>query len=238
MNELEFPISLSKFISLCGVASRRKSTELIKAEKIKVNGEIIVEPGFKLKASDTVIYNGNKVTFLKRYYIALNKPTGYICTNEDKFAKKKAIDLIDIPEKPRLFTVGRLDKNSEGLIIITNDGEFAKKLTHPKHQVKKIYHVTTSSPISEEEIRTLTNGISDNGEFLKAQKIRNIKKNTFEFTLTQGKNREIRRMVSYIGKKTLKLKRIAIGNYKLPKELKQGNYAELNDSDINALLSI
>ena len=230
----EYPVSLSKFLSICGVASRRKATELIKNEKVFVNSELITQPGYKVTEKDIVKYNNKVIQYGKRYYILLNKPRGYVCTNEDKYADKKAVDLIDIPDS-RLFTAGRLDKESEGMIIVTNDGDYAKKLTHPSYQTTKTYHVTVDRELSKKNLSDFQNGITDDGEFLKAQSVKAIGRNKYEFVLTQGKNREIRRMISYAKRKTIKLKRIAIGRLSLDK-LPQGKWRSLSSAEIELTL--
>ncbi len=227
---LTYPASLSKFLSVSGVASRRKSTELIKEGKIKVNGKVTLEPGLKVEENDTIEHNGKKVCYGKRYHIMLNKPRGYVCTSEDQHAKKKAIDLINI-EGARLFTAGRLDKDSEGLIIVTNDGEYAAKLTHPKYQTQKTYIVTTDQSLSKEDIQRFKSGVEDNGEVLVAKNVEEKSRNVYIFTLTQGKNREIRRLVASAGRRTLRLKRVATGKLKL-NDLEPGKWRFLSEEEI------
>jgi len=234
-DEIQYPVSLSKYLSVSGIASRRKATELIKAGKVKVNNTTTTEPGMKLASSDTVEFDGKKVNFGKRYYIILNKPRGYICTSDDPFAKKKAIDLIDIPDA-RLFTAGRLDKDSEGLIIITNDGDYAAKLTHPRYQTQKTYRVSTDKPLSSEDRKNFCTGIEDNGETLKAKSVEKISDTVYIFTLTEGKNREIRRMISSAKRKTVRLKRIATGKLSL-KNLKPGEWRHLSEKEVQLTLS-
>jgi len=233
-DSISYPVSLSKFLSISGVASRRKSTELVKNGAVSVNNTTVTEPGYKVKESDTVIHNGKTVTFGKRYYIMLNKPRGYVCTADDPHAKKKAIDLVDIPDA-RLFTAGRLDKDSEGLIIVTNDGDYAAKLTHPRYQTYKIYTVTTDKKIEDTDLNKFCRGIKDNGEILKAKSVVRVNDTTYTFTLTEGKNREIRRMVASTKRKTVRLKRIATGELPL-KNLPMGKWKHLTSEDIQLTL--
>ena len=233
--ELSFPISLSKYLSISGVASRRKATELIKFGKVKVNNLIITEPGLKLNESDVVVYDDNVIVFGQRYYIVLNKPRGYVCTSDDPYAEKKAIDLVDIPGV-RLFTAGRLDKDSEGLIIITNDGEYASKLTHPKYQTQKTYRVIVSGHLNDETLARFCAGVEDQGEILKAKSVIREADNIYKFTLTEGKNREIRRLVKSARKKTIRLQRIAIGRLSLGK-LKIGEWRHLSQNEVSFTLT-
>ena len=233
--EVSFPISLSKYLSTSGVTSRRKATELIKDGQVKVNGSTNTEPGIKLLETDTVEFDGKTVTFGKRYYVILNKPRGYVCTSEDAHAKKKAIDLVIIPNA-RLFTAGRLDKDSEGLIIITNDGEYAAKLTHPRYQTQKIYRVSVDQTLSKETLEDFCTGIEDDGDILKAKSVTIEGGNIYIFTLTEGKNREIRRMIDSVNRKTVRLKRIATGKLSLDK-LKTGEWRHLTDEEVNLTLN-
>ena len=132
---------LNKFIAHCGVSSRRDAAEMVKLGKVKVNNEIITEPGHKVSAKDEIIVNGKKVSLAKNLvYILLNKPKDYITTTDDPQKRKTVLDLIKIKE--RIYPVGRLDRNTSGVLLLTNDGELSQKLTHPSHEVKKVYHVT------------------------------------------------------------------------------------------------
>jgi 23S rRNA pseudouridine2605 synthase len=229
-----YPISLSKYLSICGVASRRKSTELIKSGAVKINGISVCEPGLKIQASDKVVHKEKLVSFEKRHYVMLNKPRGYVCTSDDPFAKKKAIDLVKIPGA-RLFTAGRLDKDSEGLIIITNDGDYATQLTHPRFQTQKRYRVTVDATLTSEMIEQFCKGVEDEGEILTAKSVTKESDFTYLFTLTEGKNREIRRMVSWAKRKTVRLKRIATGKLSL-QNLQPGKWRNLTEEEISLSL--
>lgn len=232
--ELIYPISLSKYLSICGIASRRKSTDLIKNGAVSVNGTITCEPGLKIEESDSVSCEGKDVSFGKRHYVMLHKPRGYVCTADDPYADKKAIDLVNIPGA-RLFTAGRLDKESEGLIIVTNDGDYAAQLTHPRYQTLKTYHVTVDRPLTKNDIDQFCQGIRDNGETLKARSVRPLSDKIYEFKLTEGKNREIRRMIASAKRKTVRLKRIATGKLSLH-DLKPGTWRFLSDKEISLSL--
>ena len=227
-------ISLSKYLSVCGTASRRKSTDLIKQGKVQVNREIIKEPGYKIAPQDEVVYAGKQVLSQKKIYIMLNKPRGCICTNDDPHAPVKALDLIKLPPEQasiRLFSAGRLDKDSEGLLIFTNDGDYAEKIMHPKYEILKTYHVRTFSEISDKILDELRRGINDDNEFLKPKKVIRDGKCQYTFILNEGKKREIRRMVRFAETEIKSLKRISLGALTLG-TLKSGEWKYLSPEDI------
>lgn len=224
-------VSLSYYLSKAGIASRRKSTELIKEGKVIVNGNIIKEPGYKLESHDKVEYLGQELRpEAKLYYVMLNKPRGYTCTASDPFAEKKALDLIDIPDA-RLFSAGRLDKESEGLIIFTNDGDYALRLTAPREQIRKTYLVETNRELTETEMTKLRNGIVDEGENLFASELNKVSSFKYRFIMTEGKKREIRRLLKSLNVKTVYLKRIAIGKLFL-ENLPPGKWRNMSKEDI------
>jgi pseudouridine synthase len=185
---------------------------------------------------DVVKVNGTVCRFEgKKIYVMLNKPRGYVCTSKDKFADKLALDLIDVPE--RLFSVGRLDKDSEGLILFTNDGDFAQRIGHPSYSVRKKYYVTIDGSFSREDGLTLEKGIVDEGERLKAVSVKPLKKSkrsdrqVLEFVLNEGKNREIRRMCRHLGWHVKRLERVEIGSLTLGK-LATGSWRELTAKEV------
>lgn len=231
----KYPMTLSKFLSHAGVASRRKCSFIIINGEVRVNGRTEKHPGFRVSKEDSVEYNGKSVQVGKRYYIVLNKPRGYICTSQDPYAKKKAIDLIDLPEA-RLFSVGRLDKDSEGLIIFTNDGAYAEKLTHPRHSIMKKYRVTTDKRLSKNDMQNFCTGIIDSGEKLRAENVTEEKECVYTFIMSEGKKREIRRLIKSAGKKTVRLQRIAIGGLSL-NNLPLGEWRYLKEEEITSTLS-
>lgn len=231
-------ISLSKYLSICGIASRRKSVDLIKQGKVQVNQEVVKEPGLKILPKDRVVYAGEQVLSQKKVYIMLNKPRGYICTNDDPYAPQKALDLIKLsPEQAniRLFSAGRLDKDSEGLLIFTNDGDYVEKIMHPKYEILKNYQVTTTSEILDNVLEKLRGGIDDNYEFLKAYKIKKEGNCLYTFILNEGKKREIRRMIRFAGTEIRTLKRISLGALTLG-TLESGKWKYLTPEDIKKTL--
>ena len=229
-NIVEFPLRLVRYLALAGIASRRKSFDIISSGNVKVNGIVVDEPSLMISKDDIVKIN-NKIIILSKFvYIMLNKPKGYICTNSDPYAEKKAIDLINLPQY-RLFSAGRLDKDSTGLIIFTNDGKFSNKLMHPRNNILKTYEVTVKNKLSKAKIHEMLNGVTESEEILKAQSIQQKAPKKYLFILNEGKKREIRRLVKYADSEVINLNRISIGNLKLGK-LKQAEWKYIKPEDI------
>ena len=222
-------VRLVKFLSSCGVLSRRAAGDAVLAGRVAVNGTVTLNPGLQVTGNDAVTLDGHPVSQESRkYYIMLNKPRGYTCSADDRYAEHLALELIDLPV--RLFSAGRLDRESEGLILFSNDGDFIERLTHPRHAVRKRYVVTVSKPFTDADIRRLTSGIMDDGDRLAAIAVRKLDEKRYMFTLGEGKKREIRRMVAALGAKTLRLKRIAVGNLTLG-PLPAGKWRELTPEE-------
>ena len=221
---------LQKYIADSGYCSRRKAEELIKKKKVKVNSEI-ASPGKKVIESDEVKID-NKIikTIKEKIYIILNKPAGYTCTNRKFKDEKNVFDLINIKE--RLFVVGRLDKNSQGLVLLTNDGEYTNKLTHPKYEHEKEYIVgirNKESGIRNQEIlKKFKRGVDiGNGDgIVKTKETKYLGDNKFKLILTEGKKRQIRRMFEAVSCEVCDLVRTRIGNVKLG-ELKLGKWKKI-----------
>ncbi len=208
--------NLTKFLSTSGAASRRHAAELIKDGHVSVNCAVCTDPSVRIAPGDRVTLDGKPVEPPRGYvYVMLHKPRGYVCTAEDPHAPKKALDLIDLPGV-RLVSAGRLDKNSEGLILFSNDGAWIEQLTHPRHGTRKTYQVTTDRPLSPADVRRLTtSGVQNDGETLRALSIRAEAPGRYIFILGEGKNREIRRMLESLDHRTRRLKRIAVGELRL-----------------------
>lgn len=209
-------IRLQKYLADAGIASRRKAEELIKQGKVYVNGKIVNELGTKVTPNvDEIRYEGKKVEIEEKYiYILLNKPIGYVTTVKDQFNRDSVMDLVKI--KKRLVPVGRLDMYTSGALILTNDGEFVYKVTHPKHEIEKTYTVTIKGIIKKEEVKNLEIGV-DIGEYitkpakvkiLKTDEEKNISR--LEITIHEGKNRQVRKMCEAIGHSVLALHRSKI----------------------------
>ncbi|MEI6425481.1 MAG: pseudouridine synthase, partial [Lentisphaerota bacterium] len=223
---------LDRFLSQAGVASRRESAEIVKSGRVRVNGTYVHEPGRRILEGDTVLVGSKKVELQRRYYIMLNKPVGYYSTAADPHADLLVLDLVKVPEPGvRLFTAGRLDKDSEGLIILTNDGDYAAKLTHPKYGILKKYKVSTERPINDESLEKIRKGVYSEGEFIRAADIKCINRYSYLFTMAEGKKREVRRLVASTGTKINRLKRIAIGGLNLG-PLPSGEWRFLCANDI------
>lgn len=231
-------VRLQKFMADCGVASRRKSEKLIEAGKVKVNGHT-ARIGDKIDPKkDLVTVGGKKINKVdKLYYIMLNKPRGYLTTVSDEFGRKTVMDLVDI--KARVYPVGRLDKDSEGLLLLTNDGAFANLLTHPKHSFAKVYRVTVRPAVSDEILDELRNGIEIDGRKTAPCDVSVITEEegrvVLEFILREGRNRQIRKMCDAVGLEVARLKRVAIGPVKLGM-LQTGKSRQLTDNEIKKLI--
>lgn len=234
-------VRLQKFMAEQGVASRRKSEDLIRAGKVKVNGHI-AEIGMKINPrKDLVTVGKQKLTNVKNrkmVYIMLNKPRGYVTTVSDELGRKTVMDLL--PDFGcRIYPVGRLDKDSEGLLLLTNDGSFTNCMTHPSHEYAKVYRVTVRPAVNDEILFNLRNGIEIDGRKTAPCEVTVLTEEenrvVLEFILHEGRNRQIRKMCESQGLEVARLKRISIGPIKLGM-LKQGDYKELSEQDVKKLL--
>ena len=232
-------VRLQKFLAEAGVASRRAAEQLIVKGRVEVNGETVTQLGAKVDpARDRVMVDGRSVKTKRKFYVALNKPKGYICTRSDPEQRRIITDLLPL-EWRSLYPVGRLDHDTEGLIFITNDGDFALHLTHPRYGTRKVYHATVEGRVEQSHLSKFTAGIMDDGELLKASRARllsaNNTRSVVEVELAEGKNREIRRMFKSLGLEVSKLKRTQIGRIKLG-ELPTGKWRTLTEPEIKSLL--
>lgn len=234
-------VRLQKFMAEQGSASRRKSEDLIRTGKVKVNGHIAII-GQKINPKkDLVTVGKQKIVPPKTrnmVYIMLNKPRGYVTTVSDEYDRKTVMDLIpDIKE--RIYPVGRLDKDSEGLLIMTNDGSFTNCLTHPSHELAKVYRVTVRPAVDDEILYNLRNGIVIDGRKTAPADVTVLTEEenrvVLEFVLHEGRNREIRKMCESQGLEVARLKRTAVGSLKLG-VLPQGKYRELTEQEVKKLL--
>ncbi len=235
-------IRLQKYIAEAGIASRRKAEELILQGKVQINGKVVTELGIKVNPDkDEVICNGNKIGKQeKKVYILLNKPIGYVTTTRDQFQRDTVLDLVKVKE--RILPVGRLDMYTSGALILTNDGEFIYRVTHPKYEIEKTYQVTVKGIVTEEEIEQLKQGVRIENyisgkakvKILKTDKEKDLSR--IEITIHEGKNREVRKMCQAIGRKVLALHRSKIENISV-KNLKIGEWRYLTDKEVSKLLS-
>lgn len=239
---MEEDIRLQKYLANQGICSRRKAEEYILQGQVKVNGEVVCELGTKINSGkDEVIFKGNKVGNVdKKVYILLNKPIGYVTTTRDQFGRDTVLDLVHVKEK--ILPVGRLDMYTSGALILTNDGEFIYKVTHPKYEIEKTYNVTIKGIVTKEEIKQLEDGIKIEDytsgkakvKILKIDKENDISR--IEITIHEGKNREVRKMCNGIGRKVLALHRSKIENIDV-KSLKLGEWRYLTNKEISSLLN-
>ncbi|MGN0812756.1 MAG: pseudouridine synthase [Candidatus Coproplasma sp.] len=230
---------INKYLASCGVASRRECDNLIKNGSVKINGNI-ASIGADVKDGDNVTVNGNTVTLKKNEYYILNKPKGYLCTVRDDKGRKTVLDIM--PQTTgRIYPVGRLDYDSEGLLILTTDGELAQHLMHPSNEVPKTYLVKIEGTINEAGLNPIRSGIDIGGYVTKKCKAHIVETNKaytkIHVTVTEGKNREIRKMFEAIGKEVTLLKRIKIGDLSL-RGLDRGAYRKLTQAEIDYLHSI
>ena len=232
---------INKYLAGCGVSGRRGADKLVSEGKVKVNGKVVTELGYDVDMyNDSVTVDGKRVKYKNRdYYIMLHKPKGYVCTAKDEFGRKTVMELIDI--NARLFTVGRLDYDTEGLLLLTTNGDVAQKLTHPKSEIPKTYVAKSEGGITEAELEKLRNGVIIDGKKTaksKAQVTETDEKFTkAEIIITEGRNRQVRKMLESVGKTVVFLKRTAEGEIRLG-GLSRGKYRFLNDKEVNYLLSL
>lgn len=232
---------LQKFIALAGVASRRKAEELIASGRVKVNGEIVKEMGVKVDPELNKVSVDDKEIYLEtdKKYILLNKPVGYVTTLSDEFNRPKIIDLIEIDE--RVYPVGRLDYNSSGLLLLTNDGDLTHKITHPSSHVFKSYVVKVKGHITKKEMNTFKNGVDIGGYITAPAQLELIKEHKdssiVKVTIHEGKNRQIRRMMEVLDHPVITLKRISIGEINID-DLEKGKWRYLTQKEIEYLKSL
>ncbi|MCX6910399.1 MAG: pseudouridine synthase [Verrucomicrobia bacterium] len=230
-------VRLQKFLASAGLGSRRACEQLIVAGRVRVNGRVAALGARVTPEADRITLNGRPLSTQRLAYAALYKPVGYTCSNRDRHAEKLAIDLLP-KDWPRVFSIGRLDRDSEGLLLITNDGELAQRLAHPRHKIPKTYEVTIRGSLTAAEMERLHKGMTISGERMVADKVfgvRNAGENTtFQMVLSQGKKRQIRLMLAELGHEVTRLKRLSIGPITLG-ELKPGKWRLLNDQELAKL---
>ena len=226
---------LQKYLSEAGVCSRRKGEEYIKAGLVRVNSRIVTELGTKVDPEkDCVEFDGKIIALTSEpIYIALNKPKGYV-TSCSHPGEKIVLNLIDIPQ--RIYPIGRLDKDSTGLLILTNDGTLHHRLSHPSFDHEKEYDVTVSRPITDGSLRNIAKGLPMMGTKTRPTEIQRISSRRFRIVLKEGRNRQIRRMVRKVGNHVIRLKRIRISKIKLG-SLAEGNWRNLTEKEKTELLT-
>src|SRR5690242_4182890 len=228
-------VRLQKFLADAGVASRRASEQLILAGQVQVNGQLVRQLGSKVDPlHDRVTVDGKPVREKRKLYVVLNKPRGCVCSRKDEYDRPTIYELLP-REWTNLYSVGRLDYDTEGLIFLTNDGEFALRLTHPRYQVRKKYIATVEGRVEPEVLARFKRGIFHEGERLKVEAARlisaSLSRSAVELELTEGKNREVRRLFQSQGLNVKRLQRVQIGKIKLG-ELKPGKWRTLTEPEI------
>tara|TARA_B110000263_G_scaffold6805_1_gene5854 strand:+ start:614 stop:1342 length:729 start_codon:yes stop_codon:yes gene_type:complete len=230
-------IRINKFLSQTGFCSRREADQYIVDGRVTINGTIAVI-GSKINLDDDISVDGERISkkHIKRLYLMLNKPKGIVCTTDSGVEKSNIIDFINHPQ--RIFPIGRLDKTSEGLIFLTNDGDIVNKILRAKNKHEKEYHVTVNKPINSEFIKKMSSGVPILNTVTRRCKVKYVKEYEFKIILTQGLNRQIRRMCEHLGYRVKKLKRIRIMNIELDISIGEWRYFTTEElSDLKSLLS-
>ena len=232
---------LQKYLAECGIASRRKCEEYIIQGKVQVNGKTITELGVKVNPEkDKITFEGKNVKQEERkVYILLNKPIGYVTTSDEQFGRDKVLDLVKVRE--RVVPVGRLDMYTSGALILTNDGDFVYKVTHPKHEITKTYTVTVKGIIKNEEVEQIRKGVKIDDYTTRPAKVKILKTDEekdisrLEITIHEGKNRQVRRMCESVGRRVIALHRSKIGNIGV-KDIELGKWRYLKDFEVKTLI--
>ncbi len=232
---------LNQYVAKAGICSRREADELISIGKVKVNGKIMREMGYRVQYDDKVEYEGKQLQGEELRYVLLNKPKGYLSTMKDDRGRKTVMALVKRACKERIYPVGRLDRETTGLLLFTNDGELAKKLTHPSGKVKKIYHAFLDKPMAEEDLVQLSKGVELEDGFTKPDVINYVQSapegNQIGVQLHSGKNRIVRRMFEHLGYEVIKLDRVLFASL-TKKDVPRGKYRLLKDKEVTLLKQI
>ncbi|MFN0727945.1 pseudouridine synthase [Polaribacter gochangensis] len=230
-------IRLNKYIANSGVSSRREADKLIASGNVTVDGVVITEMGFKVKPGSEVRFDGSSITPEEKKYILLNKPKNYITTMDDERGRKTVMDLIENATKERVYPVGRLDRNTTGLLLFTNDGELAKKLTHPKHNVHKLYHASLDKKFEMKHLQKIREEVIIEGKKVFIDEVDYVvgeSKTEIGIKIHSGRNRIVRKIFEHFGYKVVKLDRVIFAGL-TKKNLPRGRYRELTAQEVNTL---
>ena len=231
-------IRLNKYLADAGICSRREADKLIEAGTVKINGKVVTELGTKVSPTDKVVYGGMALKREKLRYLVLNKPKDFITTTDDPYERKTVMSLVDKACPERIYPVGRLDRGTTGVLLFTNDGDIAKKLTHPKHGIRKIYHVVLNKQLTKADFERIGTGIELDDGFIKADKISWIEegnnKKEVGLELHSGRNRIVRRVFESLGYKVIRLDRVVFAGI-TKKDTPRGRWRMLGDSEVNML---
>ena len=231
------PIRLNKYLANAGICSRREADEFITAGVVSVNGQVVTELGTKVKRSDSVFFHDQQVNIEKKVYVLLNKPKDYVTTSDDPQNRKTVMDLVKGACRERIYPVGRLDRNTTGVLLLTNDGELAAKLTHPQFLKKKIYHVFLDKNVSAEDMRQIAEGIElEDGE-IHADAIEyasETDRKQVGIEIHSGRNRIVRRIFEHLGYRVIKLDRVFFAGL-TKKNVRRGDWRFLTEKEVNML---
>lgn len=225
---------LNKFLANAGICSRREADVLIETGVVSINGTIVTELGYKIKPGDVVKYDGETINAEKKRYVLLNKPKGFITTMDDPLGRKTVMSLVNKACRERIYPVGRLDRETTGLLLFTNDGDMAKKLTHPRHRAVKIYHAELNKPVKREDLEKLLAGLDlEDGKtnFDKADYVKDGNAREIGVELHSGKNRIVRRMFEALGYEVVKLDRVQFAGL-TKKDVPRGMYRHLTEKEV------
>lgn len=236
-NSADGKIRLNRFLSNAGVCSRREADTYIESGVVTVNGEVVTELGMRVLPSDDVRCEGVKLSIEQKKYVLLNKPKGFVTTTDDPNAEKTVMDLVKHACQERIYPVGRLDKDTTGLLLLTNDGDLTKKLTHPSHNKKKIYHVHLNKEVEEEDLRQILRGFDLEDGYIAADEIRYVDeddKTQVGIEIHSGRNRIVRRIFAHLGYRVIRLDRVYFAGL-TKKNLPRGKWRFLTTSEMNIL---
>jgi 23S rRNA pseudouridine2605 synthase len=231
-------IRLNKYIADAGICSRREADKLIASGAVKVNGKIVSELGTKVSVTDKVVYGGEALKREKLRYLVLNKPRGFITTTDDPYERKTVMGLVEKACRERIYPVGRLDRSTTGVLLFTNDGDLAKKLLHPKHGIRKIYHVVLDKNLTKADLENIASGIELDDGMVKVDKISRVEGSTGKkevgLELHSGKNRIVRRIFESLGYKVARLDRVIFAGI-TKKDTPRGKWRMLSQEEVNML---
>ena len=233
-------IRLNKYIANAGICSRREADVFIKAGSATVNGKLVTEMGYKVSPTDEVRFDGTLISQEKKRYVLLNKPKNFITTMDDDRGRKTVMELIGNASKERIYPVGRLDRNTTGLLLFTNDGELAKKLTHPKHNIQKIYHATLDKKLAMSDMQKISEGfmLDDRRVIVdEISYIQNQPKNEVGVKIHSGRNRIVRRIFEHFNYNVIKLDRVIFAGL-TKKDLPRGHWRHLTEIEVNTLMML
>ena len=234
-HEDESDMRLNKFVALCGIASRRAAADLIKEGTVYVNGVVMTEIGYRVLPKDVVTYKGNVLSLVsKKIYILLNKPKDTITTLKDEKGRKTVMDIVRRTVRERVYPVGRLDRDTTGLLLLTNDGELAQKLAHPSYRIKKLYHVVLNKALTKDDLRQISEGLKLEDGIAEVDVVNYVEgagKDEVMVEIHIGKNRIVRRIFEHLGYDVVKLDRVYYGGL-TKKDLPRSGYRSLTDREI------